>query len=121
MLCPIVPLLSLIYYKLFESLSALETLTESYYKKWACDIKLALGLMNLDIYLLEDKPSVLSDDISSGYKTKERSNCLSMRVPRRSISETNCGRIPSCETIKEFLNTIGQKIKYSINQNYVSI
>lgn len=36
------------------------------------DIKVALGLIDLDMYLLEDKPIVSSDDHSSGTKTKYR-------------------------------------------------
>lgn len=109
-------MLSLVYYRPFESLSTLKTLSGSNYKKWTRDIELA-GLMDLDVYLLEYKPVVSSDDISSGSKTKEKSNFLSMMVLKRSISETICGGIPSCEIVKEFLDTRRQKFKCLINQN----
>lgn len=62
-------LLPLVWYDLFEPTVTIETLTGFNYEKWRSDIELALGLIDLEICLLEDKYVASSDKSSSGLKT----------------------------------------------------
>lgn len=80
-------------------------------------MEFALGLMDLDMCILEDKPIASSDerlsDIKSRLEKWERSNRISLMIIQRSISETICGAFSSYDTVKEFLDAIGQKFKES--------
>lgn len=111
--CVIAPLVCSAF---LSPLSAIETLTgSSNYKKWRQDMEFALGLMDLDMCILEDKPIASSDerlsDIKSRLEKWERSNRISLMIIQRSISETICGAFSSYDTVKEFLDAIGQKFK----------
>lgn len=67
-MCSVVQLLPLIYLVFSSYLSGIETLIFLNSKKR--DTNLALGLMDMAICLLEDKPNVNDDDVSSSTKGK---------------------------------------------------
>lgn len=93
----------------------IETLTGSNYKKWKCDIELALCLVNLDVCLLEDTMVVISEDSSLATKEKLRnweiSNRFSLKIMKRSISDTTFGSAPSYDKPNEFLNATEKSLK----------
>lgn len=64
----ILPLTPLVCYILSKPL--FETLTRSNYKKWRRRIELDLALTDLDMCVLEGKPTVSVDDSSTGSKMK---------------------------------------------------
>lgn len=64
---------------ILSHLSAIETLTGLNYKKCRHDIELALGLINLDLCLWEDKLLVSSDDSSFGIKANLRNGKIKIQ------------------------------------------
>lgn len=56
-------------------------------------IELNLGVMDVDMCLMEDKPTFSDDDSSMGCKSRlekcERLNSLSLLIIKRTISETS--------------------------------
>lgn len=71
--------------------------------------------MDLDMCLLEDKPTVSPDESSSSSKTRlqkwEKLDCWSMMNTKRSISKFICDGVLSFYFAKEFLDAIGQKFE----------
>ena len=65
-------------------------LIENNYKNWKSDMELALGLANLDLALIKDKPPhPIKENITkqkAHYKKWERANRLSIMVMKKSIS-----------------------------------
>lgn len=57
----------------------------SNYTKWWRDIELALGLMDLDICRLEDKPTISSSVTKMRLEKWERLNCLSLMIIKTSM------------------------------------
>lgn len=102
--CDLLPL------KAFAShLFAIETMIGSNYKKLRRNIGLAFGLMNLDICLLEAKPSVYDDLLLRAKFNKcERSNRLSLMVIYGQFLKQFLVRFHRLK-MQRFLEAIGQK------------
>ncbi|XP_016651498.1 PREDICTED: uncharacterized protein LOC107881677 [Prunus mume] len=96
-------------------LSSIETLNGPNYDKWKLDIEVVLGLMDLDLALIEDKPAALTASSTSEQKLKfknwETSNRMSLLVMEKTISASVLEEIPASENAKEFLATIVRKYK----------
>ncbi|CAL9025088.1 unnamed protein product, partial [Prunus brigantina] len=96
-------------------LSSIETLNGPNYEKWKLDIEVVLGLMDLDLALIEDKPAALTASSTSEQKLKfknwETSNRMSLLVMEKTISASVLEEIPASENAKEFLATIVRKYK----------
>ncbi|BFG37775.1 hypothetical protein CerSpe_240490 [Prunus speciosa] len=96
-------------------LSSIETLNGPNYEKWKLDVEVVLGLMDLDLALIEDKPAALTASCTSEQKLKlknwETSNRMSLLVMEKTISASVLEEIPASENAKEFLATIIQKYK----------
>ncbi|KAH0972769.1 hypothetical protein GBA52_024925 [Prunus armeniaca] len=96
-------------------LSSIETLNGPNYEKWKLDIEVVLGLMDLDLALIEDKPAALTASSTSEQKLKlknwEKSNRMSLLVMEKTISASVLEEIPASENAKEFLASIVQKYK----------
>lgn len=96
-------------------LSSIETLNGPNYEKWKLDVEVVLGLMDLDLALIEDKPAALTASSTSEQKLKfknwETSNRMSLLVMEKTISASVLEEIPASENAKEFLATIVRKYK----------
>lgn len=96
-------------------LSSIETLNGPNYEKWKLDVEVVLGLMDLDLALIQDKPAALTASSTSEQKLKlknwETSNRMSLLVMEKTISASVLEEIPASENAKEFLATIIQKYK----------
>ncbi|KAL6272502.1 hypothetical protein ACE6H2_023194 [Prunus campanulata] len=96
-------------------LSSIETLNGPNYEKWKLDVEVVLGVLDLDLALIEDKPAALTASSTSEQKLKlknwETSNRMSLLVMEKTISASVLEEIPASENAKEFLATIIQKYK----------
>ncbi|CAN6707243.1 unnamed protein product [Malus baccata var. baccata] len=68
----------------------IETLTGSNFKKWKEDVKIVLGLMNLDLALREEKPKAITAESTVDEKVKlekwERANQMSMMIMKKAMA-----------------------------------
>lgn len=96
-------------------LSSIETLNGPNYEKWKLDVEVVLGLLDLDLALIEDKPEALTASSTSEQKLKlknwQTSNRMSLLVMEKTISASVLEEIPASENAKEFLASIVQKYK----------
>lgn len=69
------------------------TLNGTNFKKWKQDLKIVLGLIDLDLALREDEPPKPIDDSSVDVKSKfekwEKANHICLLIMKRSMSDTN--------------------------------
>ncbi|XP_042423536.1 uncharacterized protein LOC122011190 [Zingiber officinale] len=100
-----------------SQITSIETLTGSNFKEWNEQIRLVLGVMDLDYALWVDKPTPLSDtstpDEKSAYEKWERSNRLSLMIMKGSISSDIRGGMPDFENAKDFLDSIEEQFQIS--------
>ncbi|XP_042396843.1 uncharacterized protein LOC121986989 [Zingiber officinale] len=98
-------------------IAPIETLTGSNFKKWNKQIRLVLGIMDLDYALRVDKPTPLSNtstqDEKSVYEKWERSNRLSLMIMKGSISSDIRGGVPDSENAKDFLDSVEEQFQSS--------
>ncbi|XP_042432876.1 uncharacterized protein LOC122019481 [Zingiber officinale] len=89
----------------------------SNFKKWNEQIRLILGVMDLDYALRVNKPTPLSNtstqDEKSAYEKWERSNRLSLIIMKGSISSDIRGGVPNSENAKDFLDSVEEQFKSS--------
>nr|XP_017179500.2 uncharacterized protein LOC108169832 [Malus domestica] len=97
--------------------SNIETLTGSNYKKWKEDLEIALGMMDFDLALREDKPAALTVESTAEQKSKsaqwEKANRMALMIMRRSMTSSVKGGIPKSDSAKTFFDAIGNKFKES--------
>ena len=95
----------------------IETLTGSNFKKWKEDVKIVLGLMDLDLALREDKPGAITAESTTDEKLKfekwERANRMSMAIMKKAMVQSIKGGVPKANNAKEFLAAVGEKFKES--------
>ncbi|XP_042423538.1 uncharacterized protein LOC122011193 [Zingiber officinale] len=98
-----------------SQITSIETLTGSNFKEWNEQIRLVLGVMDLDYAFWVNKPTPLSDtstqDEKSAYEKWERSNRLSLMIMKGSISSDIRGGMPDFENAKDFLDSIEEQFQ----------
>ncbi|XP_024171677.1 uncharacterized protein LOC112177636 [Rosa chinensis] len=99
------------------SISQIEFLNGSNFKKWKGDIDLNLGVLDYDHVLKEDPPEELTPTASRESKEKYekwyKHNKMALIMMKKSISESVRGGIPDSEYAKVFFNSIAEKYKVS--------
>ncbi|CAL9012470.1 unnamed protein product, partial [Prunus brigantina] len=98
------------------SINSIEPLTGSNFKKWKRDLEIALGLLDHDIALREEKP-VLTDESTAEQRLKlerwEKANRICLLIMKKSMTEAIYGGIPDSENAKEYLKAVAEKFKES--------
>ncbi|GJV83070.1 hypothetical protein Tco_1522968 [Tanacetum coccineum] len=96
-------------------LSGIEPLTGTNFSTWRDQVKLTLGVMDLDHALRIDLPAALTAESTSdqkrAYEQWERSNCMSLMIIKKSISVAIRGAIPDSENAKEYLSSLEEQFK----------
>ncbi|GJX07922.1 UBN2_2 domain-containing protein [Tanacetum coccineum] len=96
-------------------LSGIEPLTGTNFSTWRDQVKLTLGIMDLDHALHIDYPAALTAastvDQKRAYEQWERSNHMSLMIIKNSISVAIRGAIPDSENAKEYLSSIEEQFK----------
>ncbi|XP_062118857.1 uncharacterized protein LOC133832545 [Humulus lupulus] len=97
----------------------IQLLTESNYKKLKQDIEFSLGIMDLDICLLEDEPASPTDSSTTSQRSLhaqwEKSNRLSLIAMKRNIPEHLLSGLPDTKKAKEFFIAMGKM--YDTDEN----
>ncbi|PRQ35627.1 putative RNA-directed DNA polymerase [Rosa chinensis] len=99
------------------SISQIELLNGSNFRKWKSDIELNLGILDYDHVLKEDPPEELTPTASREAKEKfekwHKHNKMALIMIKKSIPDNVRGGIPDSEYAKEFFNSIAEKFKIS--------
>ncbi|CAL9021267.1 unnamed protein product [Prunus brigantina] len=98
------------------SINSIEPLTGSNFKRWKRDLEIALGLLDHDVALREEKP-VLTDESTAEQRLKlerwEKANRICLLIMKKSMTEAIYGGIPDSENAKEYLKAVAEKFKES--------
>ena len=96
-------------------LSGIEPLTGTNFSTWRDQVKLTLGVMDLDHALRTDPPAALTAESTAdqkrAYEQWERSNRMSLMIIKNSISVAIRGAIPDSENAKEYLSSVEEQFK----------
>nr|GEX65642.1 UBN2_2 domain-containing protein [Tanacetum cinerariifolium] len=96
-------------------MSGIEPLTGTNFSTWRDQVKLTLGVMDLDHTLRIDPPAALTAESTAdqkrAYEQWERSNRMSLMIIKNSISIAIRGAIPDSENAKEYLSSIEEQFK----------
>ncbi|XP_024158732.1 uncharacterized protein LOC112166189 [Rosa chinensis] len=99
------------------SISNIELLNGSNYKKWKGDIELNLGILDFDHVLREDPPQEPAANASKETKDKylqwHRHNRMALICMKKSMTDAVKGGIPDSENARVFFNSIADKYKVS--------
>ncbi|XP_071700052.1 uncharacterized protein [Rutidosis leptorrhynchoides] len=95
----------------------IEHLNGTNFASWKDQIKISLGITDLDYALRFDQPAPLADESTveqkRTYDIWERSNRMSLMIMKNSISPAIRGAIPDSENAKEFLEFVEEQFKGS--------
>ncbi|XP_071713950.1 uncharacterized protein [Rutidosis leptorrhynchoides] len=95
----------------------IEHLNGTNFASWKDQIKISLGITDLDYALRFDQPAPLTDETTveqkKTYDIWERSNRMSLMIMKNSISPAIRGAIPDSENAKEFLEFVEEQFKGS--------
>jgi len=98
-------------------ISGIEHLNGTNFTMWKDQIKISLGITDLDYALRFDPPEPLTVDSTADqkktYEIWERSNRMSLMIMKNSISTAIRGAIPDSENAKEFLASVEEQFKGS--------
>ncbi|GKE38397.1 UBN2_2 domain-containing protein, partial [Tanacetum coccineum] len=101
--------------------SGIEPLNGTNFSSWKEQVKISLGITDLDYALRFDKPNPLTAtstaDEKRTYEIWERSNRMSLMIMKNSISVAIRGAIPDSENAKEFLKSVEEQFKGSSKAN----
>ncbi|GJS40802.1 retrovirus-related pol polyprotein from transposon TNT 1-94 [Tanacetum coccineum] len=101
--------------------SGIEPLNGTKFSSWKEQVKISLGITDLDYALRFDKPNPLTVtsmvDEKRTYEIWERSNRMSLMIMKNSISIAIRGAIPDTENDKEFLKSVEEQFKGSSKAN----
>ncbi|GJS83525.1 hypothetical protein Tco_0750066 [Tanacetum coccineum] len=93
-----------------NGVSRIEPLNGTNFSSWREQVKVSLGITDLDYALRFDKPNPLTTtskvDEKRTYEIWERSNRMSLMIIKNSILVAIRGAIPDSENAKEFLKSI---------------
>ncbi|XP_021657199.1 uncharacterized protein LOC110647588 [Hevea brasiliensis] len=85
------------------------------FSEWCEQVKFHLGVMELDLALLEDKPTAITNTSSEEeklyHKQWERSNRLSLMFLRMTIANNIKTTIPQTKNTKEYLNFVEERFR----------
>ena len=83
------------------------------FSDWCEQIKFHLGVLDLDLTLLEEKPAVIidfsTDEDIIYHKTWERSNRLSLMFMRMTVANNIKTTIPQTESAKDYLRFVEER------------
>ncbi|KAI3751204.1 hypothetical protein L2E82_22252 [Cichorium intybus] len=96
-------------------LSNIDPLNGMNYSSWIEQVKIALGVMELDFALRVDRSSPLTDKSTTDEKCVfdlwERSNRMSLMIIKNSISSAIRGAIPNSEIATGYLESVEEQFK----------
>nr|XP_016472331.1 PREDICTED: uncharacterized protein LOC107794365 [Nicotiana tabacum] len=100
----------------FNSLSSSVTVFNGLnFSEWREQVQFHLGVMDLDLALLNDKPAAITNsssaDKKSFYKVWERSNRLSLMFMRMTISNNIKSTISQTESAREYLKFVEERFR----------
>ncbi|XP_016453596.2 uncharacterized protein LOC107777938 [Nicotiana tabacum] len=100
----------------FHSLASSVTMFNGLnFSEWREQVQFYLGVMDLDLALLNDKPAAITDsssaDEKSFYKAWERSNRLSLMFMRMNIANNIKSTIPQTESAMEYLTFVEERFR----------
>ncbi|KAL3530447.1 hypothetical protein ACH5RR_009769 [Cinchona calisaya] len=85
------------------------------FSEWCEQVEFHLGILDLDLALLKDKPAAIIDLSSEEeklyYKAWERSNRLSLKFLRMTIANNIKTIIPQTESAKEYLKFVEERFR----------
>nr|XP_016450851.1 PREDICTED: uncharacterized protein LOC107775614 [Nicotiana tabacum] len=85
------------------------------FSEWHEQVQFHLGVMDLDLALLNDKPAAITDsssaDEKSFHKAWERSNRLSLMFMRMNIANNIKSTIPQTESAREYLTFVEERFR----------
>ncbi|XP_075076904.1 uncharacterized protein LOC142163508 [Nicotiana tabacum] len=85
------------------------------FSEWRKQVQFHLGVMDLDLGLLNDKPVAITNsssaDEKSFYKIWERSNRLSLMFMRMNIANNIKSTIPQTESAREYLKFVEERFR----------
>nr|KYP43549.1 hypothetical protein KK1_034976 [Cajanus cajan] len=80
---------------------------------WNEQVQFHLGVLDLDLAILEEKPATITDSSSneekSYYKAWEKSNRLCLMFMRMIIADSIKTALPKTESAKEFMGFVGER------------
>ncbi|GJS29769.1 hypothetical protein Tco_0490389 [Tanacetum coccineum] len=92
--------------------SGIEPLNRTNFSSWREQVKISLGITDLDYALRFDKPNPLTAtstvDEKMTYEILEKSNRMSLMIMKNSISVAIRGAIPDSNNAKEFLKSVDE-------------
>ncbi|GJZ61080.1 hypothetical protein Tco_0617217 [Tanacetum coccineum] len=102
-------------------ISSIEPLNGTYFSSWREQVKISLGITDLDYALRFNKPNPLTTtstvDEKRTYEIWERSNHMSLMIMKNSISVVIRCAIPNSKNAKEFLKYVEEHFKGSSKAN----
>ncbi|XP_059309954.1 uncharacterized protein LOC132061100 [Lycium ferocissimum] len=85
------------------------------FSEWHEQVQFHLGVMDLDLALLKEKPAAITDtsseDEKSFHKAWERSNRLSLMFMRMTIANNIKSTIPQTESAREYLKFVEEHFR----------
>lgn len=83
------------------------------FSDWNEQVQFHLGVMDLDLAIMEEKPAAItdksSDEEKAHFKNWERSNRLSLMFMRMTVADSIKTTLPITESAKEFLGLVGER------------
>jgi len=80
------------------------------FSNWNEQVQFHLGVLDLDLVILEEKPATITDAISieekAHYKAWERSNRLSLMFMRMTVTNNIKTTLPKTDNVKEFMGFV---------------
>ncbi|KAH6822906.1 Ribosomal protein L19e family protein [Perilla frutescens var. hirtella] len=80
---------------------------------WNEQVQFPLGVLDLDLAIMEEKPAAITDTSSNEqkahYKNWERSNRLSLMFMRMTVADSIKTVLPKIECAKEFMGLVGER------------
>lgn len=87
------------------------------FSEWKEQVNFHLGIQDLDLALLVDKPAALTRDSTeaekSHHKAWERSNRLSLMFIKMTVANNIKSTIPQTESAKEYMQSVEERFSFS--------
>nr|XP_009772222.1 PREDICTED: uncharacterized protein LOC104222670 [Nicotiana sylvestris] len=106
------PMTAIPFHSLASSVTVFNRLN---FSEWREQVQFHLGVMDLDLALLNDKPATITDlssaDEKSYHKAWERSNRLSLMFMRMNIAKNIKSTIPQIESAREYRKFVEERFR----------
>ncbi|XP_050140417.1 uncharacterized protein LOC126616408 [Malus sylvestris] len=100
-----------------SAINSIEPLSGNNFKKWKRDLEIVLGLLGINIALIEEKPAALTNTSTNEQKLKfekwENCNTLCLLIMENTITQVIFDGIPASENAKEFMIYVSAKFMES--------